>query len=161
MKLAYALLITVLAWTAPASADMLVIQIKDAGLPYDISPSNYDNSPSNYTNSPSNYDNSVSNYDNSPSNYDNSPSNYDNGIQGKRRLYLANKTMIGYYVFEKSGVVNFYNKKGRVAFMPAGGKTQSLIASEGKDWCGTLGTQNAQTVVGLTTACLVRFLADQ
>ncbi|MEE7583622.1 hypothetical protein [Klebsiella pneumoniae] len=54
-----------------ALADLPIVLVDEARLPYDYSPSNYDISPSNY-------DNSISNYDNSPSNYDNSESNYDN-----------------------------------------------------------------------------------
>ncbi|EQC3384624.1 hypothetical protein ACY4GT_005402 [Citrobacter freundii] len=52
-----------------ALADLPIVLVDEARLPYDYSPSNYDISPSNY-------DNSISNYDNSPSNYDNSESNY-------------------------------------------------------------------------------------
>ncbi|EDT2503882.1 hypothetical protein G5J09_003593, partial [Salmonella enterica subsp. enterica serovar Worthington] len=51
-----------------ALADLPIVLVDEARLPYDYSPSNYDISPSNY-------DNSISNYDNSPSNYDNSESN--------------------------------------------------------------------------------------
>ncbi|WP_445158901.1 hypothetical protein, partial [Klebsiella pneumoniae] len=56
-----------------ALADLPIVLVDEARLPYDYSPSNYDISPSNY-------DNSISNYDNSPSNYDNSESNYDGTV---------------------------------------------------------------------------------
>lgn len=84
-----------------ALADLPIVLVDEARLPYDYSPSNYDISPSNYDNSISNYDNSPSNYDNSESNYDNSSSNYDNSRNGNRRLiYSANgsRTFAGYYV---------------------------------------------------------------
>ncbi|MEL3168064.1 hypothetical protein R9Q03_02190, partial [Escherichia coli] len=77
-----------------ALADLPIVLVDEARLPYDYSPSNYDISPSNYDNSISNYDNSPSNYDNSESNYDNSSSNYDNSRNGNRRLiYSANGTV--------------------------------------------------------------------
>ena len=59
-------------------ADLRIVVIDEAQLPYELGPSRYENSPANYKNSPENYDNSATNYDNSPTNYDNSASNYDN-----------------------------------------------------------------------------------
>lgn len=88
-----------------ALADLPIVLVDEARLPYDYSPSNYDNSISNYDNSPSNYDNSESNYDNSSSNYDNSRN-------GNRRLiYSANgsRTFAGYYVIANNGTTNFFS----------------------------------------------------
>jgi len=146
---------------SPAVADLRVIRISKDGLPYDISPNNYTNSPSNYDNSSSNYDNSSSNYDNSPSNYDNSSSNYDNRLSGDRKLLGPSGRPIGYYVFSKKGVLNFYNRSGRLAYMPSGGKTQSIFASSGSEWCGTIGQIDGEAVVGMTPSCLLRFMIDQ
>jgi hypothetical protein len=144
-----------------AKADVLAIVIDERGLPSDLSPANYYNSPDNYDNSSANYANAVANYENSPANYDNSPANYDNSASGgKRRLVTQDGKIIGYYVPSKSGVLNFYNKSGRVAYMPAGGRTSSLFSSESSAWCGTFGTSNGKTAIGLTKACLLRFLID-
>jgi hypothetical protein len=147
--------------STPSFADLLVIPINEKALPYELSSSNYSNSPSNYDNSSANYDNSDSNYDNSPSNYDNSPSNNDNGLSGRKRLYTSDNKMIGYYVFSSHGVLNLYNSGGRVGYMPKGGKTQSIFTSKGNEWCGTTGQQNGQTVIGMTSSCLLRFYADR
>ncbi|MBL7535477.1 hypothetical protein [Escherichia coli] len=98
-----------------ALADLPIVLVDEARLPYDYSPSNYDISPSNYDNSISNYDNSPSNYDNSESNYDNSSSNYDNSRNGNRRLiYSANgsRTFAGYYVIANNGTTNFFSTSG-------------------------------------------------
>ena len=98
-----------------ALADLPIVLVDEARLPYDYSPSNYDISPSNYDNSISNYDNSPSNYDNSESNYDNSSSNYDNSRNGNRRLiYSANgsRTFAGYYVIANNGSTNFFSTSG-------------------------------------------------
>ncbi|EGA6815099.1 hypothetical protein ACVR4I_004534, partial [Shigella flexneri] len=99
-----------------ALADLPIVLVDEARLPYDYSPSNYDISPSNYDNSISNYDNSPSNYDNSESNYDNSSSNYDNSRNGNRRLiYSANgsRTFAGYYVIANNGTTNFFSTSGK------------------------------------------------
>ncbi len=148
-------------YSANARADILVFAIDKDGLSYDLSPNNYDNSPSNYDNSSSNYDNSESNYDNSTSNYDNSKSNYDNSNAGNRRLVLKkDNKFLGYYVYSKGGVLNFFNKTGRVAYMPNGGHTRSIFSSSGNEWCGTLGEYNGEIVLGVTQNCLIRFLVD-
>ncbi|EPV9045532.1 hypothetical protein ACWAZS_003940, partial [Shigella flexneri] len=81
-----------------ALADLPIVLVDEARLPYDYSPSNYDISPSNY--------------DNSESNYDNSSSNYDNSRNGNRRLiYSANgsRTFAGYYVIANNGTTNFFS----------------------------------------------------
>ncbi|MGP4690629.1 hypothetical protein [Agrobacterium cavarae] len=145
----------------PALADFLVIPIETASVPYALSPNNYANSPANYENSSANYENSDANYSNSEANYKNSAANYENSLSGKRRLIASDNTMIGYYVFSDNGVLNFYNAKGRIAYMPSGGETQSLFLAQGGGWCGTLGTANGKTVVGMTQRCLLQFIADQ
>ncbi|MEX6396715.1 hypothetical protein AB6E88_06285 [Providencia hangzhouensis] len=108
-----------------ALADLRIVLVDEARLPYDSSPSNYDISPSNYDNSISNYDNSPSNYDNSESNYDNSSSNYNNSRNGNRRLiYSANgsRTFAGYYVIANNGTTNFFSTSGkRMFYTPKGG----------------------------------------
>lgn len=161
MKIQLSAIIVLLTISTSARADFLVIPVRASTLPYDLSPDNYDNSPSNYDNSSSNYDNSSSNYDNSSSNYDNSRSNYDNGPSGKRRLVSENGEYIGYYVFSKKGVLNLYARSKRVAYMPSGGNTQSFFLSEGSGWCGTIGNMNGKTVIGMTSNCLLQFMADQ
>src|SRR5699024_12350217 len=109
-----------------ALADLPIVLVDEARLPYDYSPSNYDISPSNYDNSISNYDNSPSNYDNSESNYDNSSSNYDNSRNGNRRLiYSANgpRTFAGYYVIANNGTKNCLSTSGTSMFYtPKGGQ---------------------------------------
>ena len=147
---------------SPAKADIVATVISERGLPYELSPSNYSNSPSNYDNSASNYDNSVSNYDNSPSNYDNSPSEYENGANGRRRVLTANGDILGYYVFSKKGVLNFYSgsKRERVFYIPSGGQTQSVFMSEGSAWCGSVGTVDGKTVLGLTRNCMLQMMMD-
>jgi hypothetical protein len=145
----------------PVRADILIIRIDPGSLPYGLGPSKYDNSPSKYDNSASKYDNSASKYDNSASKYENSSSNYANGPSGSRRLLMQDNKMIGYYVISSDGVLNFYNRQGRVAYMPAGDGTRSLFFSETSAWCGTFGEVNGQTAIGLTQGCLLRFMLDQ
>lgn len=140
-----------------AHADVIAVTIEPAGLPYELSPSNYDNSHSNHANSPSNYANSVSNYSNSPSNYANSSSNYANRPSGDRNIITETGDVIGYYVFNEEGVINFYNYSGvRVAYLPAGGHTQSLHSESG--WCGVMGRINGQVFLGLIETCFLSFL---
>ncbi|MGK6689628.1 hypothetical protein ACKUZF_000055 [Proteus mirabilis] len=137
-----------------ALADLPIVLVDEARLPYDYSPSNYDISPSNYDNSISNYDNSPSNYDNSESNYDNSSSNYDNSRNGNRRLiYSANgsRTFAGYYVIKLptmgqrtsfhiwQGMFPTPQKQGRGVY---GGKDGSF--------CGALVVINGQFSLALT-----------
>jgi hypothetical protein len=143
---------------APAQADILAVVIAETGLPYSLSSSNYDNSPSNYSNSSSNYDNSASNYDNSASNYDNSLS----AQRESAAVFTEEGQRIGYYVFSKKGVLNFYNVSGhrRVFYMPATGRTQSVFLSEGSAWCGTLGQINGKLTLGLTRNCMLQLLMD-
>jgi hypothetical protein len=155
-----AILVTAILTAGPAQADILAVVISEQGLQYDVSPSNYDNSPSNYDNSSSNYDNSASNYDNSVSNYDNSASNYDNGPSGKRSVVTEDGKRVGYYVFSKKGVLNFYHAGKRIFYMPGGGKTQSVFGSDGSMWCGTLGKMNGNLVLGLTRNCMLQMLMD-
>lgn len=100
-----------------AYADILISYIDESSLPYEYSPSKYDNSPSKYDNSISKYDNSSSKYDNSPSKYDNSPSK--NGANSENRLLIKDGSSlyrVGYYVYNGSGVTNFYSTSGKRMF---------------------------------------------
>lgn len=140
-----------------SKADILTIIIDTSSLPYDLGPSKYDNSPINYDNSPINYDNSPINYDNSPNNYDNSPSNYDNRIGGDRNIVTEDGEVIGYYVFGRGGIINFFNYNSRrVAYLPSGGHTRSVFTQEG--WCGTLGEIRGELALGITQSCYYAFL---
>lgn len=142
-----------------ANADIIMIVIDEKLLPYNLSPDSYDNSSSKYDNSSSKYENSSDNYDNSSSNYDNSPSKYDNGIGGDRRIISENNKFIGYYVYNDKGILNFYNTSGaRVAFMPAGGQTTSVFMDDA--WCGTLGTKDGDTVIGVSIKCYYKFILE-
>lgn len=143
-----------------AGADILAILINPDNLPYDMSSDKYSNRPDNYANSSGNYANSEGNYANSAGNYANSAGNYSNGINGEHRILSDANVFLGYYVFSDNGVMNLYSSKGtRVAYMPSGGHTQSLFLSHG-GWCGTLGENRGQTVLGLTRNCLLRFTLD-
>ncbi|HGA9951440.1 TPA: hypothetical protein ACIURQ_001723, partial [Shigella flexneri] len=128
-----------------ALADLPIVLVDEARLPYDYSPSNYDNSISNYDNSPSNYDNSESNYDNSSSNYDNSRN-------GNRRLiYSANgsRTFAGYYVIANNGTTNFFSTSGkRMFYTPKGGR--GVYGGKDGSFCGALVVINGQFSLALT-----------
>jgi hypothetical protein len=160
MKWALAVSIFLFSVASPAHADIQVIIIDKSTLPYSLNPSNFENSPSNFDNSSSNFENSVSNFENTPSNYENSKSNYENTSSGNRNVLMSDGRRIGYYVWSKNGVLNFYNDSGRVFFLPSGGHTQSVFASEGQEWCGTLGEMNGQTVLGITRNCLLRMMME-
>ena len=150
------LLASVLLLPSVSKADILTIIIDPSSLPYDLGPSKYDNSPINYDNSPINYDNSPINYDNSPNNYDNSPSNYDNRIGGDRNIVTEDGKVIGYYVFGRGGMINFFNYNSRrVAYLPSGGHTRSVFTQEG--WCGTLGESRGELALGITQSCYLEF----
>jgi len=135
-----------------ALADLTIVLVDGARLPYDYSPSNYDNSPSNYDNSISNYDNSPSNYDNSESNYENSSSNYENSRSGNRRLiYKANgsPTFVGYYVIASNGTTNFFSPSGkRMFYTPKGGR--GVYGGRDGSFCGVLALMNDQLSLALT-----------
>jgi hypothetical protein len=135
-----------------ALADLPIVLVDEARLPYDYSPSNYDISPSNYDNSISNYDNSPSNYDNSESNYDNSSSNYDNSRNGNRRLiYNANgsRTFAGYYVIASNGTTNFFSPSGkRMFYTPKGGR--GVYGGKDGSFYGALAIINGQFSLALT-----------
>jgi len=147
-------------WTGTARADMTAIIIDENGLPFDLSPSNYTNSPANYDNSPENYDNSDANYDNSPANYNNSPANYENGINGKQRIISEDNEFLGYYVFTSNNRMNLFDASGnRIGYIPGGGHTNSVFSESG--WCGTLGENNGQTVLGFTKDCYRQFFLDR
>lgn len=145
---------------SPSLADIRVIVIDRNDAPYSLGPTNYDNSPTNYDNSATNYDNSATNYDNSHTNYDNSATNYDNGPSGNRSVIGPSGGRVGYYVFSGRGVLNFYSSRGRVAFMPSGGHTQSVFASSGNTWCGTIADISGEPVLALTRNCYLQFLMD-
>jgi len=128
-----------------ALADLPIVLVDGARLPYDYSPSNYDNSISNYDNSPSNYDNSESNYENSSSNYENSRS-------GDRRLiYKANgsPTFAGYYVVASNGTTNFFSPSGkRMFYTPKDGR--GVYGGRDGSFCGVLAVMNNQFSLALT-----------
>lgn len=140
-----------------ALADIRVIIINSTAVPHALGPSNYDNSPSNYENSASNYENSVSNYDNSPSNYDNSSSNYANS---SRSVIGPSGEAVGHYALSSKGVLNFYSGSGRIAYMPGGGHTQSVFASSGNVWCGSVVENDGELVLAMTQSCYMRFLLN-
>ncbi|MDD0077472.1 hypothetical protein PSZ83_08785 [Shigella sonnei] len=96
-----------------ALADLPIVLVDEARLPYDYSPSNYDISPSNY---------------------DNSISNYDNSRNGNRRLiYSANgsRTFAGYYVIANNGTTNFFSTSGKRMFYTPKGGAASMAAKMG------------------------------
>ena len=139
---------------------MRVFVIDGSSLPYDLNESNYQNSPGNYENSSGNYENSVGNYSNSPGNYKNSRGNYENGMSGSRRLITERNEFLGYYVYSDHGVLNFYNASGkRIAFMPKGGHTTSVFGE--REWCGTVGEDGGELVLGLTQGCFMRAVLDR
>jgi len=147
-------------FASPSLADIRVIIIDRNDAPYSLGPANYDNSPTNYANSATNYDNSATNYDNSHTNYDNSKTNYENGPSGNRSVIGPSGSRVGYYVFSSAGVLNFYSSQRRVAFMPSGGHTQSVFASSGNTWCGTIADISGEPVLALTRNCYLQFLMD-
>ncbi|KAA6205355.1 MAG: hypothetical protein DU429_05495 [Candidatus Tokpelaia sp.] len=131
-------------FAALAKADMRLIIVNTAGLPYDLSPDNYDNNPANY--------------DNSPSHYDNSPASFDNSISGNCRLILPDNKPIGYYSFGPNRIIDLYTIKGeRVAFISGGGNAKAVIFANG-DWCGAVGDINGETVFGVSETCYPGFL---
>lgn len=145
--------------SAPAAsvADILTVIIDPSALPYEIGPDKYENSPSKYENSSSKYENSDSRYENSPSKYENSPSNYANRVGGGRNLVTEDNKALGYYVFGEGGIINFYNYNSRrIAYLPAGGHTQSVFTDSG--WCGTIGEIRGELVLGMSQSCYYAFL---
>lgn len=142
-----------------AYADILMLVIDEKLLPYNLNPDKYDNSPDKYDNSSSKYENSSDNYENSSSKYENSPAKFENGISGNRRIISEENEFLGYYVYNDKGILNFYNKSGvRVAFMPAGGQTPSVFMEDA--WCGTLGTKDGNTVIGVSVKCYYNFILE-
>ncbi|WP_209837516.1 hypothetical protein, partial [Rubellimicrobium aerolatum] len=140
-----------------AYADILAVIVDESRLPYDLSPSKYENSPSKYENSASKYENSESKYSNSPSKYENSASKYENGPNGERRVYTNDGRVLGYYVFSEDGILNFFSYESRrVAYLPAGGHTQSIFSNTG--WCGIIVEDQNQLVLGLSQECYFNFL---
>lgn len=133
-------------------ADLNVVLVDEARLPYDYSPANYENSPSNYSNSISNYENSPANYENSESNYDNSSSNYDNSRNGNRRLiYSSNgsRSFVGYFVMASNGTTNFFSPAGkRMFYTPQGGR--GVYGGKDGSFCGVLVVMNGQYSLALT-----------
>lgn len=156
-----AVALCVLVLPVAAQADIKVTVISEADLTFELSPSNFQNSPANFENSASNVQNSSSNFQNSPANFENSPSNDKNNMSGRNNILDQNGNRIGYYVFSRSGVLNFYNEKGRVFYIPSGGNTQSVFQSEGSVWCGTISQSGGQPVLGLTRSCLLRLSLDR
>lgn len=150
-----ALAIWVLA--TPVLADIRVVIVAANEVPYALGPTNHDNSPTNYNNSSTNYDNSATNYDNSPTNYDNSATNFENT---SRRIIGTSGNSVGHYTISSKGVLNLYSGSGRVAFMPSGGHTQSVFASSGNVWCGSVVESNGELVLAMTQSCYMRFLLD-
>lgn len=143
-----------------SKADILAIQIDPDSLPYDLSPNTYDNRATTYENRSTTYENRETTYENRGSTYENRPSTYGNGKNGDRRVVSEDREYLGYYVFSENGVVNFFSESGdRVAYMPAGGHTQSVFLSDG-GWCGTIGKQGRSRVLGLSRNCMLRFLLD-
>ncbi|HHP3813997.1 TPA: hypothetical protein ACSBEL_004842, partial [Shigella sonnei] len=114
-----------------ALADLPIVLVDEARLPYDYSPSNYDISPSNY---------------------DNSISNYDNSRNGNRRLiYSANgsRTFAGYYVIANNGTTNFFSTSGkRMFYTPKGGR--GVYGGKDGSFCGALVVINGQFSLALT-----------
>ncbi|EOC4542999.1 hypothetical protein ACI4CL_002390, partial [Shigella flexneri] len=114
-----------------ALADLPIVLVDEARLPYDYSPSNYDISPSNY---------------------DNSSSNYDNSRNGNRRLiYSANgsRTFAGYYVIANNGTTNFFSTSGkRMFYTPKGGR--GVYGGKDGSFCGALVVINGQFSLALT-----------
>lgn len=157
---AFGVALVLATFASPSLADIRVILIDRNDAPYSLGPTNYDNSPANYDNSATNYDNSATNYDNSRTNYDNSSTNYDNGPSSDRSVIGPSGVRVGYYVFSDKGVLNFYNSRDRVAFMPSGGHTQSVFASTGNTWCGTIANINGEPVLALTRNCYLQFIMD-
>ena len=149
--------LTVLSFTFAASAamaDIPIVYISEASLPYELSPSNYENSPSNYDNSLRNYDNSPLNYANSPSNYDNSPRNYDNSINGEHRLYYTrdglHMTWAGYFVVRDDGYTNFFSPNGTRIFFKPKDHNGVFSATDGT-FCGALGNVGDRLSLALTS----------
>lgn len=91
-------------------------------------------------------------YDYSPSNYDISPSNYDNSRNGNRRLiYSANgsRTFAGYYVIANNGTTNFFSTSGkRMFYTPKGGR--GVYGGKDGSFCGALVVINGQFSLALT-----------
>ncbi|ENP6593468.1 hypothetical protein ACD052_004581 [Shigella flexneri] len=91
-------------------------------------------------------------YDYSPSNYDNSSSNYDNSRNGNRRLiYSANgsRTFAGYYVIANNGTTNFFSTSGkRMFYTPKGGR--GVYGGKDGSFCGALVVINGQFSLALT-----------
>lgn len=131
-----ALVIALMSAPEASVADILTVIIDPSALPYEISPSKYENSPSKY---------------------ENSPSNYANRVGGGRNLVTEDNKALGYYVFGEGGIINFYNYNSRrVAYLPAGGHTQSVFTDG--DWCGTIGEIRGELVLGISQSCYYAFL---
>jgi hypothetical protein len=145
-------------WPDAAKADLRVIIISESSLPFSMGPANFNNSTAKFDNSSANFANSVANFENSPANFRNSNANFENSISGRRRLFNESSQMIGYYVYNSGGMINFYNLNGfRGLYKPGGGHTDSIFSEDA--WCGTLGNQNGQIVLGLSSACYTSFLS--
>lgn len=149
------LTVSSLALTSSALADLPVITISVASLPYSLSPNSYDNSPSKYSNSIANYGNSASNYRNSPSNYANSASNYKNSRNGSNRL-IMNGGFIGYYVDNGDGVINFFSSSGkRALYNPK--DTSAVFTNDGR-YAGVLATSSSDKLTLALTSEGIKYL---
>lgn len=146
----------ILAISSSALADLPVVIIDAASLPYTLSPNNYANSPSKFSNSISNFSNSASNFKNSPSNFANSPNNFKNTRSGSNRLLQVGR-YVGYYAENGAGVINFFSASGkRALYNPEG--TSAVFTSAGS-FAGVLGMDGSRGMsLALTPDGLKSFL---
>lgn len=129
MRLALALTL----FAAPALADAPLFVLDQTQLPFDLGPGAPQNSPARQSNSPNAAANSAASAANRASAYANSPANPANE---KRVIFIADGSVIGYYVPNSAGTLNLFDVTGkRVAYRPKGSK--SLFSSDGR-WCGTV-----------------------
>jgi hypothetical protein len=147
------LLLLLVLFAGSALADMPIVYMSEASLPYEFSPANYDNSPANYDNSLANYENSEANYDNSPANYNNSPANYENGPNGNHRLYYLpdniHMTWAGYFAVRDHNYVNFFSARGgRVFYSPT---SAGVFSAEDGSFCGVVAKMQGRTSLVLTS----------
>lgn len=134
---------------APALADAPLFLIDQTSLPFDLGPGAPQNAPSRQANSPNAAANSTASPANRASSYANSP---DNPANGKRVIFTADGSVVGYYVPNGSGTLNLFTLSGtRAAYRPGGSK--SLFASDGR-WCGTVAASDGGGFAfGIIRAC--------
>lgn len=137
----------------PALADAPLFLIEQSSLPFDLGPGAPRNQPSRQANSPHAAANSAASPANSSDVYRNAPENPENG---KRLIFTADGTVVGYYAPNGSGVVNLFDVAGkRVAYRPRGSK--SLFGSDGR-WCGTVAdAHGGGFAFGVIRACASLF----